>query len=458
MRAAVRRALAAGLLALPACGEAASDFDLDLIVVTVDTLRADRMALYGAERATDLDADEPWSPRWLAAQGTTFEECWAPAGKTVPALATLWTGLEPLEHGAVTHMTTMQGRSFAEELEEQGYRTAARCANASVVPEYGIYRGFEDAARRPKLAEPRVGEDLLEFAAPVVARGQRLLLWAHYMAPHQPYAPPPEDDLWSDPAGPPGTNQELYALHTDPARATPEALTQMRALYDGDLRTASGLVRDFLAGLDRLYRDSGRGGLLDNAVVVFTSDHGEELGDRHGYFLHAKSLSSGVIRVPLVLAGPGWGGGGRRAEAVALADVLPLAMGREPAPREYFVASWQREFWSIRDARWTLVHHPCEHLPDGPHEPPYPEQGGRYPYPRVALFDRAADPLEQRDVAAEHPAETARLLRALSAWLDGLDLVAVQPFPRTEANSRALDQLVHPEWFALDGCRPEAVD
>ncbi len=453
-------AVAAGL-AGSSCGsdpEPSSDgpFAHDLIVVSVDTLRADRLGLYGADRATDLDPAAAWSPRWLGEQGTVFESCWAPAGKTVPSLATLWTGREPLEHGAVTHMTVMQGPTYAERLAARGYRSFARCANASVVEEYGIHRGFESYARRPKQQEPRVGLDLLQLAGPVVEAGEPLLLWAHFMAPHQPYAPPAEDDLWAGPDGPPGSNEVLKGYHLDPASADAAAIDRMRDLYDGEVRYSSRLVQSFLAGLDQRYRDAGRGGLLDNAVVVFTSDHGEELGDRHGYFLHAKSLSSGVIQVPLVIAGPGWERGRRDSDLFALADVLPLALGDAPAPRETVVATWQREFWSVRDPRWTLIHHPCEHLPDGPHEPPYPHQGGRYPYPELALYDRSADPDEQRDLAAEHPQEVRRLLGALNAWLDGLELAEVQAFRRTKDNASFLDKLVHPEWFAPDGCRPLA--
>ena len=446
--------LLAGLFALSSCGADRRPAELDLIVVSVDTLRADRLGLYVAERETDLGAADRWSPRWLGGQGTVFESCWAPAGKTIPALATLWSGRDPLEHGAVTHMTVMQGPSFAEELRDRGYRTFARCANASVVEAYGIHRGFEDYARRPKEQEPRVVSELLALARPALGSRQPVLLWAHLMAPHQPYEPSAEHDLWSDPDGLRATNEVLYGLHRDPALADERTTAQMKALYDGEVRASSSLVRDLLAGLDALYRDAGRGGLLENAVVVFTADHGEELGDRHGYFLHGKSLYSGVIQVPLVIAGPGWKAGARRPGGVALADVVPLALGRHAAERRHFVSTWQREFYSIRDQRWTLVNCPCDHLPDGPHEPPYPNGGGRYPYPRVALYDRDADPLESTDVAASHPQEVRRLLAGLGEWLDGLDLAEVQPFPRTEANQGAWDTLVHPAWFAVDGCRP----
>ena len=440
-------AWAAGLLFLAACSRGSGP-DFDLILVSVDTLRADRMSLYGADRATDLTVDDPWSPPWLAARGTTWESCWAPAGKTIPSLATLFTGLEPLEHGALAHVTPIQGPSFAERLREEGFRTFARVANRSVTEGLGFARGFEDFAIRAKAEEPRVGSELLALARPAIEGGERLLLWAHYMAPHQPYAPPKEYGFSTESPGPSGDNATLAAIHREPSLATAETVEHLRTLYDGEVRYASSLVAQFLAGLDQSYRASGRGGLLDNAVVVLFSDHGEELGDRHGYFLHAKSLYSAVIRVPLVIAGVGIETGTRSELPIALADVLPWLVDGQAPERSYFVASWQGDFFSIRDRRWTLVHSPCDSYPDGPREPPQ----APYPYPEVALFDRSADPLELRDVAAEHPEETRRLLRALNAWYETLVLAA----PRTidGVDPDMLEELGYADGFTQEGCTP----
>jgi hypothetical protein len=123
--------------------------------------------------------------------------------------------------------------------------------------------------------------------------------------------------------------------------------------------------------------------------------------------------------VPLVVLGPGWSAGERRAEALSLADVLPLVLeARAPASGPFF-AAWQAEFYAVRDERWTLIHNPAGN-PTGPKEPPL---DASYPYPVVGLYDRSVDPLELVDVAAEHPEEAARLLRALGGWYQGLVFV-----------------------------------
>ena len=149
-----------------------------------------------------------------------------------------------------------------------------------------------------------------------------------------------------------------------------------------------------------------------------------ELADHHGYFMHAKSLYTGVIRVPLIIAGEGFENGARAEAPISLLDVMPMLMGEERPPREHFVASWKRDFYAVRDARWTLVHNPCNQYPLGPLEPPLK---AAFPYPKVGLYDRGADPTEQRNVAREHPEVTRRLLGALRGWYEGLDLSSPVP-------------------------------
>jgi len=425
----------------------------DLVIVSVDTTRADHLGIYGAGRATDLEVTEPGSPRWLSAQGTTWDWCWAPAGKTIPSLGSLWTGKEPLEHGALAHVTALQGRSFAEELRDRGYRCFARCANASVLPDLGFARGFEDYALRPKEREDQVGPELLALAAPVVKAREPLLLWAHFMAPHQPYTPPPEDDLYGSGPGPTGDNATLKSLNLDPSLATPEVVSHLRGLYDGEIHRSSRMVRDFLLGLDRAYREAGRGTLLENAVVVYTADHGEELAERHGYFMHAKSLFASVTHVPLVIAGPGFAMGRRIADPVSLEDVIPLALHRDPPARRIFVSVWQRDFYALRDSRWTLIHRASDRYPLGPPEPPL---RGAFPYPRFALYDRREDPGERHDLAAARPEILARLLGELNDWFDGLRIA--DPLPMSGVDPQMLESLGYAEGFEDDRTRPWSVD
>lgn len=408
------------LLAAAACSGDGGRPQPDLILVSIDTTRADRLPFYGAARDTGGDPGQPFNPAWLAAQGTVFETCWSAAGQTLPSLANFWTGRPPLEHGAISNMVPFLLPSRLQQLREKCFTAAhALLANASLGPGCGLERGFDSYGLMVKQNEQNLPRAMLERTAAAVAGRERLLAWAHFMAPHQPYAPPEElVRRYGGGRSAPADNEFLYGLHR--AGAVDDALREdVIALYDAEIRLASSYVQEFLAGLDAQYRAAGRGGLLENAVVVFFSDHGEDLADHQAYFMHAKSLYSGVIHVPLVVAGPGWKAGERDARPLSLGDVLPLVLdGAEPPPGPH-VAAWRANFYAIRDGRWTLVHNPADD-PAGPREPP---QDAAFRYPVCGLYDRAADPRELRDVSREHPEEVARLLGALNQWYDGLELL-----------------------------------
>lgn len=415
----LRSALGAACLLAASCGGGGVRAP-DLILVSVDTLRADRLPFYGADRDTGGDPAQPFTPSWLAAQGTVFETCWSTAGQTLPSLASFWTGLAPLEHGATSNSVPFLAPSRLEHLRAERFDVAhALLANASLAPGCGLERGFDTYGLMVRQDEARIPAAMLQRTQAAVQEGKRLLAWTHFMVPHQPYAPNEQLAKRYGPGlGVPASNKFLYDLHRA-GSLDPTLRETVRSLYDAEIFQASAYVSEFLGGLDAQYRAAGRGGLLENAVVVFFSDHGEELADRHGYFMHAKSLHAGVIRVPLVVLGSGWNAGERRADALSLADVLPMVLdARAPAAGPFF-AAWQAEFYAVRDERWTLVHNPAGN-PNGPKEPPL---DASYPYPVVGLYDRSVDPLELVNVAAEHPEDAARLLGALGSWYAGLTFV-----------------------------------
>ncbi len=442
------------LLGLCSCG--GSSAPPDIILVSIDTLRVDRLGLYGAERAPEGTEPTVGTLAWLAQEGTLFETCWAPAGKTVPSLGSFFTGLEPLEHGAFSHLTRLQAPSLISALQERGYRTFGRVANRLLGSQLGFDRGFEDYALRPRQWERQVGPDLLRLAKAPIQEKESLLLWAHFMAPHQPYEPPPEFARWQNPAWAPLEGSTVLAgLHRNPASLTAENRASLRALYDGEVAWAAELARRFLASLDALYRAAGRGPLLENALVIFFSDHGEELGDRQAYFTHAKSLYSGVARVPLILAGPGWGAGVRLEEACALQDTLPRVLapwfpelGTSLRPRKGFATAWQKEFFAWREGPWTLIHAPCEGRGWGPREPPE----APFPYPDLALHDRRQDPLETVNLAQENPQVVRRLQASLWNWWESLR--PVLPLPANGLDPDQLQALGYAETFEDRGCAP----
>jgi len=439
--------LAAAACVLSSCGHSASK-DFDLILVSVDTLRADHLGIYGASRQPDGLASDPFSLAWLAEQGLVWDSAWAPAGKTLPSLGTFWSGQFPLEHGGLSNKHSVRAPLESERLNQAGWKTAARVANRSLYPPNGLARGFETYEVLWGEQEKEIGPSLLQATRPWVQQQKRFVIWGHWMAPHQPYGPPPPYDRQYTWGGPKGENQLLADLHRNPARATPELREHLLGLYDGEVAWSADAIQSFLKGLDAQYQASGRGSLLENARVVFFSDHGEELGDRFGYFMHAKSLYSGVIQVPMVMAGVGIPSRTRSDTLMSLADALPFLLRDELPDQDFVFSAWQGEFFSARNAEWTLIHNPCQNE-HGPNEKPHDTP---YVYPALALYYRATDPLEKKNVAQEHPEVVRAMLGALHTWYGELNLAPPGIPPGIDPS--ILEQLGYTSGFENNPCEP----
>ncbi|MFK5955240.1 MAG: sulfatase-like hydrolase/transferase [Planctomycetota bacterium] len=410
----------------------------DLIVVAVDTLRADRLPFYGAERATGGDVEQKWSMAWLAAHGTLWENAWSPAGMTLPSFTTFWTGMAPLEHGSIGNFTATAEPTFAMELASRGWKGHSVVANRVLSKGCGVQRGFATSLVRSKQSEPSAPRELLVTTKNDISQGQRVFIWAHYMAPHQPYEPSAKHlGTFSSREGVQADKATLMDLHRFPEKVNAEVVANVQALYDEEILTANDYVMEVLRGLERQYQDAGRGALLDNAVVVFMSDHGEELLDRNGYSMHAKSIFSGTTHVPLMVLGKEWMAGKRVREGIALADVLPMVLRGKESSREYFFSAYRQTYYMVRDARWSLVHNPTANL----HGPPEPPKDATYHYPVVALYDRAVDPKELHDVSAKNPEVTRRMLDALRAWHQGLNIAGEEQEQVSPEEMAALEEL-----------------
>lgn len=406
-------------LDIPKSGVLGAEKPLDLVVVSIDTLRVDRLPFYGAERATGGDPEQKWSLSWIAANSTLFEQVWAPAGMTQPSFGSFWTGLSTLEHGAARNRQAVLAPTYVMQLAASGWQAHASVSNFILRPGQGLDRGFSSYQINPKALEPTGPAKLLAQTSADIAANKRSLIWAHYMAPHQPYEPHANyRGRWSAAEGVAANNDTLYAIHRNPALADAATLEHLRSLYDEEILTANDYLVEFLTGLEAQYQQAGRGGLLENAVVVFMSDHGEALADHGGYFMHAKSLYAGVIQVPLMVLGGEWQQGQRIARPLSLQEVMPMVLNGTQPQTSVHCSSWADAFYAARDERWTLIHNPTGDAL-GPKEPP---KDVPFVYPQVALFDRNADPLEQHDVAAKYPQETRRMLDALHAWYYALDI------------------------------------
>jgi len=334
----VRRAAIASIaaLVLVAGGCAPDPTRPDLVLVVIDTLRADHVGLYGSQRPTTPNLDA------LAAEGSWFQQAYAHSGWTLPSMASLLTGLLPHQHRAVRDPEQPRrfGRlapetvTLAERLGEAGYACGAVVNNTYFAPIFGLDQGFGDGwnYRGASNAEHRSADATVAAAlAWLAAQSPPVFLLVHFMEPHLLYDPAPAvRGTFTGHARPPvpvpwGTPASLAPLWRG-EQPSPEQIEYIRQLYDEEVLAADRALGRLLEALRQRSR-------WPDTVVVVTADHGEEFFE-HGGFEHGHTLYAELTRVPLVVAGPGLARG-ERSELVRHVDVaqglLALA-GASPDP------------------------------------------------------------------------------------------------------------------------------
>ena len=295
-----------------------------LFLVTIDTLRADHLPMYGYSRNTAPFLSE------IAASGTVFDAAYSTSSWTVPALASLVSGVYPPTH-RVVHGMAEQGRVFAQEvlltefttvaevLHDLGYRNYAVTANSHADVSFGFGQGwdrfqcvgFGPAAMVEEAIEPWADE-IQQHAGPV-------FVWLHYFDPHLPYD---AREPWHQDYDP-GTTPEEAAVIKKARRSWPQLPQEVTAdlprymeiaiaRYDSEINYADASIR----------RVSERIPRLQQAMMIVTSDHGEEFLD-HGQFGHAKNLYNETVRVPFILKLPEGRSPPRSEGVVSLVDVAP---------------------------------------------------------------------------------------------------------------------------------------
>ena len=319
--------LVAGLLA--ACSGCAGSGDgaprptgppRHLVLVSLDTLRADRLGCYGYERDTSPTLDR------LASEGARFAHAISETSWTLPAHATLFTALAPRAHGVVLPELALGDDVpvLAEVLREEGFRTFAGTEGAYVSRRYGFARGFERWDDE-QTSFAQTLEDARRFLA-LLDEGERAFLFLHTYAIHCPYDPPERytrmfRSAGAEPLEVAGRcgNPDFNRLDLSPAQ-----FAFLSDQYDAGIRAADEALSAFVDWLDATER-------ADEVLWIVTSDHGEELGER-GQVGHERSLHDELLRVPLIVRGPGVAPAVRDVP-VGLADVAPLALeAADPVP------------------------------------------------------------------------------------------------------------------------------
>jgi arylsulfatase A-like enzyme len=429
----------------------------NLVVILIDTLRADVLGSYGDRLGLTPRLDA------FAKQGVRFAEMLAPSPWTLPSVSSLLTGLQPQTHGAGQRFgdfdpsstrqndfapTGLPGgvRTMAGVLRRQGFYTMGVYQNFYILPGFGVHQGFDDYASYEDRAEVLVDQALGRLRE--AAGDRRCFLYLHLFDLHSPYNPPePECTRVARRLDPAYRGQLGCEADRNPERTTippPADRPWFRALYHAEVAYTDRQVGRFLDGLRDL-------GLEDRTVVAVVSDHGEEFWDRLGQESrlgyetnsdHGHTLYQELIHVPALLRIPGREAAVVR-DPVQLVDLFPTLLravgveppasqGRDltpllggravdsvepaapappPAPGGLAVPGWSaapeaeratlmadvilhgRPRWSVRRGPWKLV-------------------AARDPALPVELYDLRQDPGERTNLAAREP----HLAAAMRAW------------------------------------------
>jgi arylsulfatase len=311
-------------LVAPGFAQVESDRPPNLLIVTIDTLRADHVGAYGYAKAKTHAIDQ------IAGIGVRFANALTPFPRTTPALASLFTGLWTQHHGSRNvGIPIKHGITLTEVLNKQGYQTHAVTSTALASMKQGFDRGFENFDGRSHDSEAllatHVTDRALNFAR-AASKDQPQMIWAHYFDPHFPYEPPP--GFPNQPVAPScrqliediNSHPDIeWNLHSNWGSVAERTRDDCVELYDAVIHYTDTEIARLLAGLNQI-------GFLNSVVIVITADHGESFGESGTYYEHGATVSEAVVRIPLVIAGPQINAGVEDA-LFSLEDLMPTLLG-----------------------------------------------------------------------------------------------------------------------------------
>ena len=418
------RALASVLMAgaLAACRStppAAAPEVEHVLLVTVDTLRADRIGVYGSTTVRTPHLDR------LAREGAMARQATAHVPLTRPSHTSIFTGLYPSEHGIRDNVSVGLSPDvpvMADLFASHGFRTAAFVSSVVLSRQSGLARGFQHYSDRFDLgpddarflnAVQKPGDRTVDEAVAWLSDGApgRRFAWVHLYDPHDPYSPP-----------------------------EPYATEYAGRPYDGEVAWTDALIGRLDAALTTA-------GLRDRTLVVLTSDHGEGL-DEHGESVHGFFVYESTLRVPLIVRGPGIAPGTQIPVVARSIDLLPTVLelaglgAHTPTVSGRSLATALRghpidETVAFAESLWPLVHYGWSDL--------RALRDGRWKFilaPRPELYDLELDPGETRNLADRDVSRTRAYRSAIEGWLrDEQQRLQRQPSGTAVVPPEMLEQL-----------------
>jgi len=327
----------------------------NIILITLDALRADHLNCYGYKRGTSPFISE------FAKDAFIYQRVIAQSGSTMPSLATVFTSMYAYADCALNERDAL-GKSYttiAEFLKKIGYKTYAIVGHGYVKKIFGLARGFD--YYDDNFDKWRNADEMTTLAIKFLKEGKshkKFFLWLHYRQPHWPYDPPLKyREMFYQKKPFNGENQsDVYTIFGKKMTLSKKVISELGDLYDANIRFAD----DALRGLFEYSRESG---LLKNTIIIITADHGESLGE-HNIFDH-NELYYGILRVPLIIRIPEIKG--RVVEnPVALIDIFPTIcelLGYKNAPMlkrfrgksVFSETKLQQDLYSEYNNRFSLI-------------------------------------------------------------------------------------------------------
>lgn len=443
--------------------ERASDRRPSVVLIVLDTVRADHLGLHGYPRATSPQIDS------LAQESILFDNAYTVMPHTLPSHLALFTSRYPRELGVLSNGQIYEGKSklLPEILQENGYSTAAFVSGLPVHSRFGLNRGFETYHDGDGWKTP--GDSTLEAFSDWLSEAptRPFFAWVHLYDAHVPYSPPAEmlsrfqvDDTletwvrqkqieiqpeW-------GQSIDSTTIRKKPSRAGNNPFLENLNFYDAEVRHA-----DNIAG--RIVNLLRQRGLLDSTILILTSDHGEGLGE-HDYYFHGLYLYEEQIRIPLLIRLPSGKAGGTRFNGlVSILDIGPTLVDllgveadngfrgmslattmeeideralkgrrlyfesreyRQKSPRVDASISRARRF-GTRDKRWKAILSMDDDL---------------------ELYDLTKDPEEQINLADKNKAQAAKHRALIENWMEAIvPPDNVEPPQLTDEEKRRLRSL-----------------
>jgi arylsulfatase A-like enzyme len=394
----------------------------NIVLITIDTLRADHLSCYGYERKTSPNIDK------IAQNGFIFKNAMAPSSWTAPSVASLCTSLYPISHGMVHGIAdTINNQeilsnnitTLAEILKARGYRTFGVVSNSHLDKKFGFGRGFDYFKCLPFLPASFVHETIDSWAD-TIRKSDKYFLWVHYFDPHWPYWPYQPREPWLDKYLAEMQDSDMdykrslikkilsgkhHAVAPLLTQNHPRALFLLKALYDSEINHVDSYVGTLIEKFN----------LNTNTLIIITSDHGDEFLE-HGSIGHGNNLYWETIHIPLIIKLPEGANGKITEQPVNLVDIMPsilyiigIAPPEQSVGSSVFTRNELKKF-SLRDEKSPYSFAELD-LKNSLKTIITPEWKYIYDYHKKVeqLYNLTTDPFEQKDMSKQNSTVTRKL-------------------------------------------------